>query len=73
MDTLIDQLRREMDDIRASEGEELADIKDRNCYAAGWCAGAIAVIDRLKEFLDEMATENSRPIAADPGLDAEVG
>lgn len=49
---LLNLLYQEMDDIRTRASEDMAEMVDPNCYAAGWCAGAIAAIDRLKDFVN---------------------
>jgi hypothetical protein len=49
-----DDLRQMLDDIRTRESEERADIDDPNCYGAGYCAGAVAAVDTILAFLEEI-------------------
>lgn len=51
--TTRERLREACMEVRLREREELFDIKDMNCYAAGYCSGMIAAVDELLACLDE--------------------
>ena len=39
-----------LDEIQQRETEELRDIKDQNCYAAGYAAGALAAVKEIRDL-----------------------